>query len=177
MKAIVVTAVLVLLIGCPGCKDKSSSSQQSGDEYLKMMLVGTWVREWEFGPVVYERVLNLDGTLVSREFRAVEGKAIDRMAPSRLHRFYNVNLPLCQEFTGTWEIKDGQICYQMKMADGPALKLLYKVGRVSATEFVESAAGVDDKTDAVYLRQRKGFVLPSPSSAAASKPGPTSRKS
>jgi hypothetical protein len=161
---------LILLLAICGCKDGRSGQGQSSagnDDYLKTQLIGTWDRDWEYGQRVYERVLNADGTLICREFRAPEKGQVPAKGPTRLHRSYAVELSLFEEFTGTWSIKDGQIYYTIKLSEGSSMPMVYKIDHVSATEFIEGSVGVDAKNDARYVR----FKPP-----RASAPAATSRK-
>lgn len=146
-----VTAILA------GCRDETPAPPDQ-DVFLRNQLIGLWTREWEFGPVIYERQLNLDGSLVVREYRAAQAAAMPATSqpdvPTRMHRHYNVDLPMYQEFKGTWEVKDGQIQYLIHLPGGDIMRLKYQVARVSAFELLESTEGIEGKVESLYIRTR-----------------------
>jgi hypothetical protein len=153
-------AIVIGILGCTlmamggGCGDDSSpkSSGQDNDAYLKVQLVGTWDREFEDAPAIYEKIFKDDGTVVLKEFRKTDA-APPKGAESRFHRRFQ-NLPLSEQTTGTWDIRDGQIYYKLALPNGTEMPQQYKVERITANEFVQSSQGVDAKIEESYMRAK-----------------------
>ena len=152
------TAIAIGMFGCAlaaiggGCKGGASGSDgKDNDAYLKVQLVGTWVREFENEPAIYEKTFKEDGTVVLKEFRKAGDAAPPRGAEVRYHRRFG-NLPLHEQTAGTWDIRDGRIYYNLALPDGTKMPQQYKVERITASEFVQSSQGVDDKVAESYMR-------------------------
>ena len=66
----VLTCVLACLLLEWGCRDKQPDNDASDrDNYLKVQLAGTWQRECDYDPILYEQTLNMDGSVNLKEFR------------------------------------------------------------------------------------------------------------
>jgi hypothetical protein len=151
----------VATVGC-GCSKKGSDPPpEDKDAQLRTQLVGDWVRQWELGPVVYQRALKGDGSLVMREFRAAPGTGTSaptgnptRSRETAYHRHYKVHLPLYQELTGTWSARGGSVTYCVLLPNGDPLLMSYKIERLTATELVESTTGLEGKTQITYQRMK-----------------------
>ena len=167
------TAIVIGMLGCAlaviglGCKDDSSQSGgQDNDTYLKVQLVGTWDREFDVAPVIYEKIFKDDGTVLLKEFRKSDDVTPARGAESRYHRRFK-SLPLYEQTAGTWDIHDGQIFYKLRLPNGTEMPQRYKIERITANEFVQSSDGVDARIEESYSRGRTGQ---SPRPAATTAP-------
>lgn len=152
-------AIVIGILGCAlmslggGCgDDNSQSTGKDNDAYLKVQLVGIWDREFDDAPAIYERIFKDDGTVVLKEFRKTAG-APAKGAETRYHRLFN-NLPLCEQTAGTWDIREGQIYYNLALPNGSQMPQQYKVERITANEFVQSSQGVDVKIEESYMRAK-----------------------
>jgi hypothetical protein len=154
MKATIVLGMLGCVLAAigPGCKDDSSQSGgQDNDTYLKVQLVGTWDREFDVAPVIYEKIFKDDGTVVLKEFRKSDDVVPPRGVESRYHRHFK-SLPLYEQTAGTWDIRDGQIYYKLSLPNGTEMPQRYKIERITANEFVQSSDGVDARIEESYMR-------------------------
>jgi hypothetical protein len=142
-----VVAISLYVAGCSHTQDQAPRQSQ------KDQLVGLWERQWEFGPVVYQRELKADGSAVFREFRKPDPSDPKPAGPTAYHNYYKVALPLSSEHKGTWAVQDGVVRYQIELPQGQPLEMLYRVVKLGGAEFVEAADGVSGATEAKYLRK------------------------
>lgn len=143
------------LLALSGCRKAANNpAAPDADKELAAALVGQWERQWEMGKGGSRRTLNADGTLVIREYRpAAAGTA--NVADKLYNRFYKVDLPLFGEpLQGRWSVRDGYVTYAVSLPKGDPLTMKYKVEKVTGGELIESAEGVDGKTQAKYDRIR-----------------------
>jgi hypothetical protein len=172
-------AIVIGILGCAlaamsaGCGDdrSSQSSGQDNDAYLKVQLVGIWDREFDDVPAIYEKVFKDDGTVVLKEFRKTDDAAPPKTAESRFHRRFK-NLPLYEQTTGTWDIRDGQIYYKLALPNGTQMPQQYKIEHITANEFVQSSQGVDADMKESYTRA-KAWQAPRPIATTAPAPHKT----
>ncbi len=151
---------LVLIVACAcGCsrEDVKPQAPTDKDKQLRTQLAGEWERQWELGPVIYYRQLKDDGTVIMREYRSTtSGPAATSQragnASKRFHRTYRVFLPLQRELSGTWSVQNGNVCYNVALPNGDPLRMLYRIDRISASEFTESTSGLDGRTEAMFTR-------------------------
>jgi hypothetical protein len=153
-------AIVIGILGCAlaamvgGCGDdgNSQTSGKDNDAYLKAQLVGTgtWDREFDDVPAIYEKMFKDDGTVALKEFRKTDAAAPPKSAEVRFHRRFK-NLPLYEETAGTWDIREGQIYYKLALPNGTEMPQQYKIEHITATEFVQSSQGVDDKIEESYV--------------------------
>ena len=161
--------LVALVIACafalvaPGCQEMAPPQQTAADKdrFLRAQLVGRWDRPWDFGPVVYERVLGADGSLVMREMRRAPASATMPANPggpgpssSTDHPKYPGQYTVAQQLSGTWRVDDGRVVYQVTLASGDQLTMQYDVERITANELVESSTGVDGKSELRFHRKR-----------------------
>ena len=146
-----VLAVTLCTAGCGRTQAPPPAQQSQKDQ-----LVGTWERQWEFGPVIYQRELKADGSAVFREFRKPDTSAASvagPAGPTAYHSYYKLALPLATERKGTWTVQDGVIRYQVQLSDGQPLGMVCRVVKLGGTELVEASDGVGGATEAKYQRK------------------------
>jgi hypothetical protein len=148
--SIILGAVFALSLYVTGCSHTEPSSPQQSQ---KDQLVGLWERQWEFGPVIYQRELKADGSAIFREFRKEDSPGAKPPAQTAYHSYYKVNLPLAKEHKGTWTVQDGVVRYQVQLPQGQPLEMLYRVVKLGGSELVEAADGVGGATEAKYQRK------------------------
>lgn len=150
------TVPLVLACGCDGEDTPTEAAEEgSGDDASATRLRGTWVHEYALEPVVHELVLNPDGTLVHREFRqppAGQTLPPEQLVETRHHRSFDVDLPLYDQGTGTWQVQNGEILYTMEVGDGDPLIFRRKIERIASSEFVESTTVGGQRQERRYQR-------------------------
>ncbi|MFB3893946.1 MAG: hypothetical protein ACE15C_18205 [Phycisphaerae bacterium] len=155
-----VTLIAACACGC-GRDDPKPQAPVDQDKLLRTQLAGEWERQWELGPVVYYRLLKDDGTVIMREYRSTTSAPAATSRPAgnaqgRYHRAYRVFLPLQRELSGTWSVQDGNVCYNVSLPNGDPLRLLYRIDRISASEFTESTSGLDGRIEARFTRPDDG---------------------
>lgn len=155
---------LLALCSC-GCREKTTTSRPAAgedDRFLRSQLVGRWQRAWDLGPVVYERVLAADGSLVMREKRRTDPAATGTSASTapgpvaraeQEHPKYPGKYRVEQELSGTWSVKDRQVTYRVILSNGHALTMRYDIERLTATELVEISSGVDGESEFRFRRR------------------------
>ena len=158
---IVLLAAGIISITVASCR-KRQAGRRTGSSpegaSLKVQLVGDWIRDWEFGPAVYQLVLNADGSMTMREYRAPAEGATSAPAVAAVtihHRHYDQDVPLATEAAGTWKVEDRGVVLQMALSNGDPFTLRYKIERVTASELVLGSAGMDGKVDLRYRRRGK----------------------
>jgi hypothetical protein len=148
--SIIAAAVLAISLYVSGCSHTQDPAPQQSQ---KDQLVGLWERQWEFGPVIYQRELKADGSAVFREFRKADASDPKPAAATAYHNYYKVFLPLSSEHKGTWTFQDGVVRYQIQLPQGQPLEMVYRVVKLGGAEFVEAADGVGGATETKYLRK------------------------
>ena len=148
-----------------GCREKTTTSRPAAgedDRFLRSQLVGRWQRAWDFGPVVYERVLAADGSLVMREKRRTDPPATGTSASTaprpvaraeQEHPKYPGEYTVAEELSGTWSVKDRQVTYRVVLPNGDPLTMRYAIERVTATELVETSSGLSGKSEFRFRRR------------------------
>jgi hypothetical protein len=148
--SIILGSVLAISLHIAGCSRTESAPPGQSQ---KDQLVGLWERQWEFGPVIYQRELKADGSAVFREFRKPDSPDAKPPGTTAYHNYYKVALPLASEHKGTWSVHDGVVHYQVQLPQGQPLEMLYRVVKLGGSELVEAADGVGGATEAKYQRK------------------------
>jgi len=149
--ATILGAALAISLSVSGCSSKQPPLPQ--EQSQKDQLVGTWERQWEFGPVIYQRELKADGSAIFREFRKPESPDATVTGPTAYHSYYKVALPLAGEYTGTWAVQDGMVRYHVDLPQGQSLELVYRVVKLGGSGLVEAADGIAGAAEAKYQRK------------------------
>lgn len=153
----ILLATLAISLHLAGCNRTQTPPPPQPSQ--KDQLVGTWERQWEFGPVVYQRELKADGSAIFREYRKVDQTDTrpsgdpKPSGPAAYHNYYKMALPLAKEYKCTWAVQDGVVRYQIQMPQGQPLEMVYRVVKLGNSEFVEAADGVGGATEAKYQRK------------------------
>jgi hypothetical protein len=153
--SIILAAALAISLNMAGCGRTQAPPPPQPSQ--KDQLVGTWERQWEFGPVIYQRELKSDGSATFREFRKPESPEAKIPAttvkPVR-HSYYKVDLPCDKERPGTWAVQDGVVRYQVQLPQGQPLEMVCRVVKLGGSELVEAADGIAGTTEAKYQRKK-----------------------
>jgi hypothetical protein len=157
---------LTLLLHLASCS-KTQQTPPSQQKSQKDQLVGLWERQWEYGPVIYQRELQADGSAIFREFRkpsSSDTKSANSQPDSQpvaktdgamaYHNYYKTALVLTQERKGTWAIQDGIVCYKVQLSPGQVLEIPCRAVRVSGSELVEASDGVAGASQVKYQRKK-----------------------
>ena len=161
MKAFLAAALCVPLALVLGCDKKAPTPATAAekDSALRAQLVGLWERPWDFGPVGYVRELKADGSLVMHELRdpnSPSGTAASAPAEKPLtmdHPLYKVKLRTIRRETGSWAVENGNLVCTIRLANGDPMRIVQKIEKVSSTELVLSASGMEGKEEAKFRRR------------------------
>jgi len=148
----------IMACGC-GNSQAPKPTAKAKAAAVKTRLIGTWERQSDLGPVGYQREFKADGTLVLREFRK-KPKESDanqpggEAAPTMYHRQYKIDLPLDRQSTGTWAVEGDKIIRTAKLSNGDTIRIVSRIGRLAATEFVEESDGIEGPVKIKYQRKK-----------------------
>ncbi len=134
-------AVALAFRGCGRDEPPPPTSAPVDAEAVKARLVGDWVRQWDFAPVISQLILRADGSATMRQYRAPAEGTGSTTAPSMHHRHYDQDLPLARETTGSWSLAAGRLTLRMTLSNGDPLVLHHEVSRAGDAELVLKAAG------------------------------------
>lgn len=156
------TVLLSLLLGGAlplGCRQAPPPQEKvDKDAFLKVQMLGTWERQSDQGPVGYQREFKADGSVTVREFRQISSPPAPGGSPRKttraiFHRQYKADLPLHNEVSGTWTIKDGRLVRMMRLSNGDEVCIVSRIDRMTATEFVEVSEGIEGTVSHKYQRE------------------------
>lgn len=150
-RSIILGAALAISLHMAGCS--RTQAPPPPQQSQKDQLVGLWERQWEFGPVIYQRELKADGSAIFREFRKPESPGARSGEATAYHSYYKMALPLAKDYKGTWTVQDGVVRYHVQLPKGQPLEMVYRVIKLGGSELVESADGVSRATEVKYIRK------------------------
>ena len=160
--ALSLACAAIMACGC-GNDQPPQPTAKDKDAAVKTQLLGMWERQSELGPVGYQREFKADGALVMREFRQAASTSVastsasanpaGKAGPTMYHSQYKVDLPLDKEIKGTWTVEGGKLIRTVQLSNGDTIRILSRIDRLAATEFVEISDGVDGPVKAKYQRE------------------------
>ena len=165
--ALSVACAALMACGC-GNDQPPQPTAKDKDAAVKTQLLGMWERQSELGSVGYQREFKADGTLVMREFRQAASTSVastsapstsasanpaGKAGPTMYHSQYKVDLPLDKEIKGTWTVEGGKLIRTVQLSNGDTIRILSRIDRLAATEFVEVSDGVDGPVKVKYQRE------------------------
>jgi len=170
--ALSLACAALMACGC-GNDQPPQPTAKDKDAAVKTQLMGMWERQSELGPVGYQRDFKAGGALVMREFRqpaptspaptspaptsaaptSASTNPAGKAGPTMYHSQYKVDLPLYRENPGTWTVEGDKLIMTARLSNGDTIRILSRIDRLAATEFVEVSDGVDGPVKAKYQRE------------------------